>query len=188
MSVKKAKKILARGGVAVLPTDTIYGIHALAFNKKAVKKVYELKKRGSKKPFIILVSSIADLKKFKIEIDTKTKNFLKKNWPAKLSVILPCPAQEFKYLHRGKKSLAFRIPAKKDLASLLEKVGPLISTSVNPEGLAPAKTIKEAKKYFKDKIDIYIDQGSLDSEPSTVIKIENQKIKVLRKGKLNLGG
>jgi len=176
-------KSLKKGELSVLPTDTLYGIHTLALNKKSVENVYKLRNRARKKAFIILIGSINQLKLFKIKIDKKTNQILKKYWPGKVSIILPCPNRKFEYLHRGTNSLAFRLPNKKDLTNLLLKTGPLISTSVNPEGKPPAKTIKEAKEYFGDKIANYIDQGIVDSLPSTVIKVQNGKIDILRQGK-----
>ncbi|MBU0997923.1 threonylcarbamoyl-AMP synthase [Patescibacteria group bacterium] len=177
-------KSLKKGELSVLPTDTLYGIHTLALNKKSVENVYKLRNRARKKPFIILIGSINQLKLFKIKIDKKTNQIFKKYWPGKVSIILPCPNREFEYLHRGTNSLAFRFPNKKDLTKLLMKTGPLVSTSVNPERMPYAKTIKEAKEYFGEKIKYYFDQGKIDSLPSTVIKIQNGIIKILRQGEV----
>ena len=175
-------KLLKKGGLVVLPTDTLYGIHTSAFSKSGVEKIYKIRGRDRKKPFIILVSSIDQIKLFGISINQKTKEILNKYWPGKVSVVLPCQSPKFKYLHRDTKSLAFRLPDKEGLIALLKESGPLVSTSVNPEGLPPAKTIIEAKKYFGDQIDDYVDEGVLDSPPSTVITIEDGKIKVFREG------
>lgn len=174
--------LLIQGNLVVLPTDTLYGIHTSALNKKSVEKVYEIRGRAPDKPFIILIGSIDQLKKFKIKIDRKTKAILNKYWPGKVSVIFPCPHDEFKYLHRGLKSLAFRLPKKDNLRKLLLQTGPLISTSVNPEGKPPAQSIQEAKKYFGNKIKYYLDQGYLNNKPSTIIEIKNEKIKIIRQG------
>jgi len=175
---------LKKGNLSIFPTDTLYGIHTLALNKKSVEDVYKIRGRIPNKPFIILIGSIDQLKLFKININSKTKEILNKYWPGKVSIVLPCPYSEFEYLHRGTNSLAFRLPNIKDLTDLLLITGPLISTSVNPEGMPYAKTIKEAKKYFGDKITHYIDQGKIDSLPSTVIKIQNGKIEILRQGEV----
>ncbi|MFH1971410.1 MAG: L-threonylcarbamoyladenylate synthase [Patescibacteria group bacterium] len=177
-------KSLIKGELSVLPTDTLYGIHTSALNKKSVENVYKIRGRTPKKPFIILIGSIDQLKLFKIKVNKKTNQILKKYWPGKVSIILPCPYPKFKYLHKGTNSLAFRLPNNKNLTNLLLKTGPLISTSVNPEGKPPAKTIKEAKEYFGDKITNYIDQGKLDSLPSTVIRILNGEIEILRQGEV----
>ena len=180
----KAIETIKNGGLVVLPTDTLYGIHASALNQKAVEKVYQIRGRAPTKPFIILISSIDQLKLFGIEITNIEKDILTKYWPGKVSIVLLCPNPKFEYLHRGTKSLAFRLPNKKDLTDLIDQTGPLVSTSVNPEGKEPAKTIEEAKNYFGEKIDLYVDQGRLDSLPSTLITFENYQIKILRQGEV----
>jgi L-threonylcarbamoyladenylate synthase len=171
---------LQKGSIAVMPTDTIYGILGIALNKKTVERIYKLKGRNSKKPFIILISSPKDLALFKVTIDKKTETVLKKVWPGKVSVILPCPGAKFSYLHRGMKSLAFRLPKNKKLLELLKYTGPLVAPSTNPEGFPPAKTITEAKEYFKDEIDFYIGGKKIESSPSRLIRLKNNKIEILR--------
>lgn len=174
--------LLQKGEVGVLPTDTIYGIVAKALNPKAVEKIYQIKGRKPDKPLIILISSVNDLDLFNINIDSSTKNFLENIWPNKISVILPCKNDKLTYLHRNTNTLAFRLPNYPELIKLLKETGPLVAPSANPEGLRPAKTIEEAKQYFQEKASFYIDKGILISEPSTLIKIENNQITVLRTG------
>lgn len=175
--------LLKMGGVGVMPTDTIYGIVGSALIPETVEEIYTLRKREKDKPFIILISSIGDLKKFDITVTAEQKDFLKEVWPNPVSVILPCPKEKFTFLHRGKKSLAFRLPKDKILLALLEKVGPLVAPSANITKEKPADTITEAKKYFGEKIDFYVDKGKLKSKPSTVIQLYEDGSKlVLRKG------
>ena len=175
-------QILKNDGVGVMATDTIYGLVGSALSKKAVERIYKLKKRTPSKPFIILISDFNDLKFFNIKIDQFTKKLLQKIWPNPVSVILPCNDAKFAYLHRETKTLAFRIPQKPDLLELLQQTVPLVAPSANPEGLPPAQTIKEAKKYFNDQVDFYQDEGKLISEPSTLIEIKNRKTNILRQG------
>lgn len=96
-------------------------------------------------------------------------------------MILPCKSTKFQYLHRGTKSLAFRLPKKKPLRELLEKTGPLVAPSANPQGLEPAKNITEAKKYFGDMVDVYVAGGKLEGKPSKLISLLEKKPKILRK-------
>jgi L-threonylcarbamoyladenylate synthase len=173
--------------IGVIPTDTIYGVVASAFSKKAVERTYNILKRNPKKPFIVLIGSIEDLDLFGIILDSATKNILKKLWPGKVSVVLPVKVRELEYLHRGTKTLAFRLPKDANLAKILKKTGPLISTSANPEGLKPAETIAQAKKYFGDDIDFYINSGKIKSLPSTLVEIKDGKIRVLRRGAGEIG-
>lgn len=174
-------KVLRSGGIGIIPTDTIYGLVGLARNKKTVERIYKVRQRRPDKPLIILTSSIESVKKFGVKLDSKTKKILKKYWPGKISIILSCD-KKFEYLHRGTNTLAFRLPDDVDLIKLLKKTGPLVAPSANPEGLSPALTIKQAKKYFSDQVDFYFDQGKTESEPSTLIEVEGDKIVVLRTG------
>lgn len=179
---------LKNGGIGVIPTDTIYGIVGLSLNQETVEKIYKLRKRSPDKPFIILISSIDDLKKFEIKLTEKQKEFLQKNWPNPLSVVLSCPLQKFEYLHRDKNSLAFRMPKDKKLLEMLAETGPIVAPSANPEGKKPSETIIEAKKYFGNKVAFYLNGGILKSKPSTVIQLyKDGSYIVLRKGVYNIG-
>lgn len=180
--MKTVSEILKNNGVGILPTDTIYGLVGSALSKKAVKKIYEIRRRNLKKPMIILIGSIKDLRIFKIKLKRPTQKILQKIWPGKISVILPCLSKKFAYLHRGKKSLAFRLPKKSSLISLLKKTGPLVAPSANPEGEKPVQTISQAQKYFGDKIDFYVNSGPLKSKPSTLIAVKNNRVFIKRKG------
>jgi len=184
----EAIKILKSGGIGVIPTDTIYGIVCSALSKKAVDKVYRLRKRSLDKPVIVLIGSPRDLKKFSITLNAISYKLLTRLWPGPISVILKLSDKrqetrdKFKYLHRGKKAIAFRVPVAPTLRRFLNKTGPLIAPSANFEGRQPAKTIKEAQKSFGDRVDFYIDGGKLKSKPSTVVSINDGKVSVIRKG------
>ncbi len=163
-------------------TDTIYGLVGSALKLKTVERIYRLKKRDPKKPMIILIADLENLKIFNVKVDGPMKKIFKKFWPGPTSIILSCPDKKFEYLHRGTKTLAFRLPDDEGLIALLKKTRPLVAPSANIEGKKPAKNIVEAQKYFSDRIDFYIDDGQIKSKPSTLIKIEDGKIRVLRKG------
>jgi len=173
---------IKKGGIGVIPTDTIYGIVGSALARKVVERIYFVKGRNLQKPFIILISSIEGLSFFDIEINEEIKKILEDVWPGKVSVVLPCLNKKFQYLHRGTQKLAFRVPDKISLREILQKTGPLVAPSANPEGEAPARTIKKAKEYFGNKVDFYIDGGTLISKPSTLIEIKNKEMTVLREG------
>ena len=174
---------LKNGGVGIAPADTIYGIFASALNPKVIEHLYDVVKgRDKTKPFIILISKFEDLEIFNIKINDKVSNFLKKVWPGKVSVVLECNDEKFTYLHRGKRSLAFRVPDRADLVETLSKTGPLVSTSANLEGEPTITTIDEAKKIFGDKVDFYEDGGEIISVPSTIVTISNDELKIIRMG------
>lgn len=179
--LRKIIQLLRSGKIGVMPTDTIYGIVGSALNPQTVEEIYKLRKRSADKPMIILISSLSDLKKFNVKLTNKQKDFLKKIWPNPISVVLPCQPEQFKYLHRGTNSLAFRIPKKEMLLKILQKVGPLVAPSANYEGEQPAKTIEDARRYFGEGVGIYIDGGKIKSKPSTIVQLDDLGIpKVLR--------
>lgn len=173
--------VLRQGGVGVIPTDTIYGIVGPASEKKTVERIYKLRKRNPEKPFIILISAVSDLKKFGVKMDKYHQAFLKEAWPGPISVILAAPDKKLAYLHRGKKSLAFRLPSQAALRALIKKTGPLVAPSANWEGERPARTIKEAQKFFGPDVEFYMDAGRVVGKASTLIDFTGKEPVVLRK-------
>jgi len=180
METRVIADYLVRGEVVVYPTDTLYGILAVAENREAVQRVYDLKKRNPSKPFIILISSIEELSRFGVSPNAWQKEQLKKYWPGTVSVILECRTDKMEYLHRGTNSLAFRLPDKNDLIELLKITGPLIAPSANPEGLEPARDTEEARKYFDKAVACYVDQGERRGVSSTLVSLERDQINILR--------
>jgi L-threonylcarbamoyladenylate synthase len=176
-----AAAILRRGGIGVIPTDTIYGIVCSAFSPSAISKIYRFKKRDLKKPLIVLISSRKDLALFGARPSRENAKLLEKIWPGKVSVILPCPGIGLSFLHRGTKGICFRLPDDPGLRRFLKITGPLVAPSANIQGYSPAKTIDEAASYFQDKVDFYIDGGRCVSKPSMLILFKEGKPFILRK-------
>lgn len=178
---KNLIKILESGGVAVIPTDTLYGIVGKALDASAVERIYKLRKRNPDKPCIILIGDANELEKFSINLSLAQKDILKTFWPGPVSVVLDCDNDSFAYLHRATKTLAFRIPLPRGLQDLLIATGPLIAPSANIEGLPPAQDIIEAKKYFGEGLDLYIDGGVIVGKASKVVRLHNDgSLSILR--------
>ncbi len=173
---------LKTGAIAVISTDTQYGIVTTAQNKNSVEQIYKLRQRSSNKPLIILIDSIEDISNLGVAVSNEQKEILAKLWPNPVSVILPVPNPELEYLHRGKMSLAFRLPQTEWLRKLLRYSGPLVAPSANLEGEKPSATINEAEKYFGDQIDFYLDDGDKTGRSSTVIKLLSDDFEVIREG------
>ncbi len=178
----KAEKVLKAGGVAMLPTDTLYGLLASAFDKKAVERIYKLKGRDEKKPCIVLISDIKDLKKFGIKTDNS------EIFQPRVSVVLPITGDKFKYIHRGTHTIAFRLVGErtKNLHHILKTVGPLVAPSANPQGKSPAISRKTARAYFGTGVDVYVCSGNRYAQPSTLVEYRNGKVKILRQGSVIL--
>lgn len=183
-----ARLLSLDGAVGVMPTDTIYGVVCRAADKTAAERLYKLKAREDK-PGTIVAANIEQL----VEIGIKRRYLtaVEQFWPGAISVIVPCADQALTYLHRGKMSLAVRIPDQKEFRSLLEKTGALLTSSANHPGQPPAVTVSRAREYFGDEVDFYIDGGDLSGrEPSTIVRIVDDAIEILREGavKINEAG
>jgi L-threonylcarbamoyladenylate synthase len=178
---------LKRGEVGVIPTDTLYGLVGSALNPATVERIYKLRRRDTKKPMIILISSIEDLAKFGIRLNKQSKAFLETYWPGAVSVVLPCHSKKFAYLHRGGKTLAFRFPKYPSLLRLLRQTGPLVAPSANWAGEPSAEIIRTARKYFSEEIEFYVDVGKLSGKPSTLVGLDKRGgWKVLREGSVSI--
>ena len=175
-----ADQLNQAGAVGVIPTDTVYGLAARAADHAAVARLYELKKRENK-PGTIIAANIQQLEEMGLK--HRYIKSVEEFWPGAVSVIIPAANPELKYLHQGKMSLAVRIPDDKILQEILKETGALLTSSANHPDEPTATTIEQAKKYFGDKVDLYEDGGDLsERKPSTVIRIIDDAIEVLRPG------
>ncbi len=172
--------ILRKGGVGIIPTDTLYGIVASALDPRAVARIYRLRRRNPKKPSIVLIGDPGDLISFGVRPTAAQKKVLGKLWPGKFSIVFK--VRTSRYLDRGTGTLAFRLPASTALRRFLHIAGPIIAPSANFEGEPPALTVKEAKRYFGDKVDFYVGAGRENGKPSTVVTFKDGRLKVLRPG------
>ncbi len=172
--------ILKRGEVAILPTDTIYGIHADAKNEDAVARMIEIKGRDDRKPFVVLCSSLEQAESLGAILSEPLRELLGSLWPAPLTALVelrkPIAAT------RGQSKIAIRVPASEWLRQLIELSGPLASTSVNPSGDAPLYTIAGLSKSEGYPIRHMLDLGSLDSLPSTLVDFTADPPRILRQG------
>ena len=176
-------ELLNSGKVGVMPTDTLYGVVCRADEEAAVHKLYGLKKRENK-PGTIIAASVNQLER--LGFKHRYLKAVEHLWPNPLSIVLPC-GEELTYLHRGLRTVAVRVTADKELNKVLKQTGPLLTSSANHPGEPPANTIEEAQKYFGEEIDFYVDGGDLRGrQPSTVIRIIDDAIEVLRPGAIKI--
>lgn len=180
--VSDAALVLCSGGVAVIRTDTLYGIVGQALNRHAVSRIYALKKREQKKPFIILISQKKDLALFGIKPNVQELRAIKNLWPGPNTLIFKIPdARKFRHLHRGLASLAFRLPNNKSIISLLKRTGPLVAPSANIAGEITAKTIEEAREAFGEGVDYYVDGGKVVKKgASKIFRMTDKGLEKLR--------
>lgn len=167
--------------VVVIPTDTVYGLSVVASDEKAVTALYELKSRQSK-PGTVIASSIDQL----VELGIKRRYLTAMTgfWPGSISVEIP---HEINYLNQKTGRQAFRVVAEAKLIKLLKATGPLLTTSCNLPGEPPANNIREAKNYFGNDVAAYVDGGDLSGhKPSTLIKIVDDAIEIIRQGAVKI--
>jgi len=181
--VEKTSQIIEKGGVAVFPTDTVYGIGCNPYNVNSVKKIYEIKSRDEIKSLPVLAYSLDIVKEITI-IDKFTEKIIKKYWPGPLTLILTLTDQKLKESLKLQNKIAIRIPDSKCTLKLLEKCKLLVGTSANISGNSsytnPDECIKNIKNY-----DVFLNGGTITSKgESTIIEIENEEIKIIREGAL----
>jgi len=180
--IKIVTKSIKKGKVIIFPTDTVYGFLCDATNKKAVQKIFKIKKRSFKKPIPIFVKDIKMAKNLAI-ISKKQEKLLKKYWPGKVTVRLKRKTGK-KLYGVGENAIALRISKYKLLNNLVENLNfPLAQTSVNFSGELTITSAKEALRIFskiKTKPDLIIDGGKLKSKPSKIIDLTINPPKILR--------
>src|SRR5579884_3657944 len=180
----KIKELLLSGKVGVIPTDTIYGLVARAADAAAVNKLYQLKHRQSK-PGTLIAADIKQLED--LGLKHRYIKAVEQYWPGPVSVLIPISGNSLSYLTQGKSTIAVRLPDQMKLQSLLEQTGPLITSSANTPGEKPAENIDEAREYFKDKVDFYVDGGDLSGrQPSTIIRIIDDAVELVRQGAVKI--
>ena len=174
-------KLLSDGAVGVLPTDTVYGLVAAADNEQAVERLYKLKSRASN-PGPVIAGNIDQL--VELGIPRRYLKAVEQYWPGSVSIEIP---HDLKYLNQGTGRQAFRVVDNPEVKDLLNKTGPLVTTSANPPGGKTATTLKQAEKYFDDQVDFYVDGGDLSKrEASTIIRIVDDAVEVVRQGSVKI--
>ena len=183
MDTDKIANIINNGGIVIIPTDTVYGISCDATNIESVNKVYELKNRDYSKPMIVLVSSPTMLKKYCKNITELENKLIETYFPGELTIILKKNSLIPDIVTSGKEEVAIRIPNNKDLLSLIDKLNrPIISTSANISQKEVITSPSLLEDSIKNNVDYIYDDGYINNLPSTIIKVENNKINILRDG------
>lgn len=160
--------VLRAGGVALLPTDTIYGLHAIATNEQAVARIRSMKERGDDKPFVVIASSVDQLE----QLGAMIPDALRKIWPAPLTAIVAS----------GARTIAARIPDLTWLRALLDRTGPLVSTSANRGGEPPITTPEMLADDLRELLDALLDAGPREGQPSTIVDVTGAEPRMVREG------
>ena len=184
--VERVIELLKKGGVMIYPTDTIYGLGCDIFNKKAIEKIYQLKKRERKKPLSIICADIKEVAKYAI-IQDYAYRLMKKYLPGPYTFILKAKNKMPKTFLSKNRTVGIRIPANQICLEIAQKLGnPIITTSLNVSGEEVMADPKELSKEMQNKIDIIINSGPLPKEASSIIDLSGDQPIVLRAGKGDL--
>ncbi len=181
INIKEVITALKNGAVLVLPTDTVYGLVCDATNKKAVEKIYKIKKRDKSKPLPVFVKNIEMAKEYAV-IRKDQEEFLKNKWPGATTVVLGSKDGLSPLVYKDN-TVALRQPNYKlilKIIGLFKK--PLAQTSANISNKPSTTIINDIVLDFKNADVIIFDAGNLPkSKPSTIIDLTSDKIKIIRK-------
>lgn len=183
-SVAKAAELLKNGEVVGIPTETVYGLAANAFNEKAVKKIFIAKGRPSDNPLIVHISSLDMLDTLVKEIPELAKKCAEKFWPGPLTMIMPKADRIPKITSGGLDTVGIRMPSHKTARAIIEKCGlPLAAPSANLSGSPSPTTAQHVFDDMNGRVPCIVDGGfSAVGIESTVIAFENDSIRLLRPG------
>lgn len=182
-AVKQTVTALGAGGVAIFPTDTVYGIAASVFRPHAIRRIYRLKGRSYKKPFPFLVANMEQALALVEPPSKKLRRLLDKYWPGPLTVVFNTSALG-RWTTGGKDTLALRVPAHPVTQAILMEMGqPLAVTSANRSGQPESVSGNEAGILFCGKVEALVDAGPCPGGvPSTVINVSSTHWTLVREG------
>jgi len=165
---------LRRGGLVIVPTETVYGLAAAADDAAAQARLFAAKGRPRGKPVALLAAGPAELARFGAVLGPAARRLAARHWPGPLTLVLPAPAGW----------LGFRVPAHPVMQALLRRWGGVLAvTSANRSGGAPARTAPAALKALAPHVALALDAGpAAGGVPSTVVRADGARMEVLRAG------
>ncbi len=181
--IRKVAEILKNGGVVVYPTDTCYGIGADIFNKKAIERVYQIKRLPKTTPFSFVCSDLSDISRY-AHVTDYAYRVLKRFLPGPYTFILEGSKQVPKMMLTRRRTVGIRIPDHPICLAIVKELGnPLLSTSASvADGPIWADPREIAHKIGK-LVDVVVDSGLIHPEPSSVVSLVEDEPVVLRRGK-----
>jgi len=187
VAIEAASLAIRRGQLVVLPTDTVYGIAADAFDPAAVRDLLDAKGRGRDMPPPVLVSAATTADALAVGLPSYARALIERFWPGPLTIV----ARQQKSLQwdlgdtRG--TVAIRMPDHPVALEILERTGPLAVSSANTTGAAAATTAVDAEEMLGDRVEVIVDAGpSLGKDASTIVDVTGSQGRLLRRGALRL--
>lgn len=187
-AMREAASVIARGGVIVYPTETLYGLGADALNPAAVRNVLAVKKRKDDKPILAIVNSVEMLRRVVAYVPESAEHLMQAFWPGPLTLVFMASAQVPKELTQSTGTIGVRIPSHTFCLELVERCArPLTSTSANISGEPPHRSIEEIRRALTEGVELFLDAGPLpESKPSTVVSVIHDPPKLLREGVIDI--
>lgn len=183
--IQRVVEVLEEGKLVSYPTDTTYGIGCDLLNKRAIEKIYAIKKRDRRKPVSILCSSLKDLSRY-AEISNSAYRILRRLLPGPYTFILPATPLVPKVMLTPQKMVGVRIPDCRIVRDMVEGLGrPLISTSATLEDGTILQDPEEIEKLFRGRIEVVI-SGECPGEPSSIIDLTGDEPVLIRRGRGDL--
>src|SRR5688572_32284004 len=176
-ALPRAIDILRNGGLVAFPTDTVYGLGALAFDGRAVESIYLAKNRPVEKAIPVLIWDVSDLEKISDDIPERTRALASRFWPGPLTVLVP-KKPTLPESVSATVTVAVRVPDHAVARELLRAAGPMAVTSANLSGQASPSTAQEVLAQLNGRIDLILDGGTTPGGvPSTLVDCSSNEIK-----------
>lgn len=177
--IREAIEVMANGGVVLYPTDTVYGLGANIFNRKAVKKIYDIKKRAPFKPLSILVSSKEAIPLVS-KTNSRSQKLIDEYLPGPYTFILNKTAVVSRTVTGGLTKVGVRVP-NCEIALKLASIFPIITTSANISNDKTLNNPQDILKQLDADIDFVIDVGEINNKPSTIIDLTEDSPKFIKR-------
>ncbi|MCD4784371.1 MAG: threonylcarbamoyl-AMP synthase [Candidatus Eremiobacteraeota bacterium] len=183
-----AVEILRKGGVAVFPTDTVYGLGCDLSKKKSIERLYQIKKMPRRKPLSFICSDLKDIAKY-AHVSNMAYRLMKRLLPGPYTFILPATHKVPRLMLTNRRTVGIRVPDNKICIELVQQLGnPIISTSLILDEDEPISDPFEIFDTYGNQIDLVIDGGVLRAERSTVVDLTNNSPEIIREGKGDISG
>lgn len=180
--VNRVVECLKQGGVIAYPTDTIYGLGCDIFNKKGVKKIYQIKQRDPRKPFSFICADLSDVSNY-AQVSNFAFKIMKRYLPGPFTFVLEATRVVPDVLTTRQKTVGIRIPDNPIALSIVRELGhPIVTTSVNISGEESHCDPVIIDQAVGKQLDMVVDGGNLLGEQSTVISLIDDQVEVLRQG------
>jgi len=180
--IQRVVECLKQGGVIAYPTDTTYGIGCDIFNKKGVKRIYQIKQRDPRKPFSFICSDLSDVANY-AQVSNFAFKTMKRNLPGRYTFVLEATRIVPDLLTTRQKTVGIRIPENPIALAIVRELGhPLVTTSANLAGEESYPDPSQIEESMGRMLDMVVDGGILLGDPSTVISLIDDRADVLRQG------